>query len=54
LGITGTPSFVIGKIEGNEIKDMRIARGLTVFEAFAQVIENLRARAGPDATSKTE
>jgi protein-disulfide isomerase len=54
LGITGTPSFVIGKIEGNEIKDMRIARGLTAFEAFAQVIENLRAHANPDATSKTE
>ena len=43
LGITGTPSFVIGKIEGNEIKDMQIAKGLAAFEAFARAIKELQA-----------
>lgn len=54
LGITGTPSFVIGKIEGNEIKDMRIAKGLVVFEAFAQVIEDFRASFVPSTSPKTK
>ena len=42
LGITGTPSFVIGIIDGNTLTVARLAKGAPSFAAFAQEIEKLR------------
>ena len=42
LAINGTPSFVIGKIQGNTMTVERLARGAPSFEAFAQEVEKLR------------
>ncbi|BAV32624.1 thioredoxin [Sulfuricaulis limicola] len=42
LGFTGTPSFLIGKIEGDMLTVVRRSRGALTFEAFAQEIEQLR------------
>ena len=42
LGFTGTPSFLIGTIEGDALTVVREARGAPAFEMFAQEIEKLR------------
>jgi len=42
LGITGTPSFLIGKIEGDMMTVERQSRGAPGFEVFVQEIERLR------------
>lgn len=42
LGFTGTPSFLIGTIEGDTLTVAREARGAPAFEMFAQEIEKLR------------
>jgi len=41
LGITGTPSFVIGKIQGDVLTVVRLSRGAPSYEAFAQEIDKL-------------
>ena len=41
LGINGTPSFVFGKIEGDELSVAHLSRGAPSYEAFAQVIDKL-------------
>jgi protein-disulfide isomerase len=50
LNITGTPSFVLGKIEGNMLTVVRVARGAPSFEAFVQEIEKLRKTMDSGAT----
>jgi protein-disulfide isomerase len=42
LGLTGTPSFLIGNIEGDTLTVVRQSRGAPGFEVFAQEIEKLR------------
>ena len=42
LGFTGTPSFLIGKIEGDMLLVSRQSRGAPDFQVFAQEIEKLR------------
>lgn len=42
LGITGTPSFLIGTIEGDTLTVVRQSRGAPGFEVFAREIEKLR------------
>ena len=42
LGIGGTPSFLIGRIEGNTLMVVRMSQGAPSFEAFAHEIEALR------------
>ena len=42
LGLTGTPSFLIGNIEGDTLTIVRQSRGSPGFEVFAQEIEKLR------------
>src|SRR3989344_1997983 len=42
LGFTGTPSFLIGTIEGDTLTVAREARGAMEFEMFARDIEKLR------------
>jgi protein-disulfide isomerase len=54
LGVNGTPSFVIGKIEGNTLTMVRMAAGAPGFEAFAQEIERLRHQINTDATPETK
>jgi protein-disulfide isomerase len=54
LGIRGTPSFVIGKIDGNVLTVVRLARGAPGFEIFAKEIEKLRQEMNAPATPKTE
>jgi protein-disulfide isomerase len=54
LGVNATPSFVIGRIEGNVLTVVRMARGAPSFEAFVQEIENLRHQINTDATPKTK
>jgi protein-disulfide isomerase len=49
LNISGTPSFVLGKIEGDTVRVMRVARGAPGFESFAQEIEKLRRQISTDA-----
>lgn len=51
LGINGTPSFLIGKIEGNTLTIVTMARGAPSFEAFAQEIEKLRQPVDPNPAS---
>ena len=54
LNITGTPSFVIGKIEGNMLTVVRVARGAPSFETFVQEIEKLRKTMDSSATPQTK
>ena len=42
LGISGTPSFVVGRIEGNKLIAMGISKGMPSFEAIIQQVEVLR------------
>ncbi|GAB4508322.1 MAG: hypothetical protein Tsb0026_06770 [Sulfuricaulis sp.] len=42
LGLTGTPSFLIGKIEGDTLVVTRQLRGAPGFDVFTQEIEKLR------------
>lgn len=42
LGLTGTPSFLIGRIEGNTLTVSRQIRGVPAFETFAEEIEKLK------------
>lgn len=42
LGFTGTPSFLIGKIEGDTLIVTHQSRGAPDFKVFAQEIEKLR------------
>jgi protein-disulfide isomerase len=42
LGLTGTPSFLIGTIEGDVLTVVRQSRGAPEFAVFAQEIEKLR------------
>jgi predicted DsbA family dithiol-disulfide isomerase len=54
LGITGTPSFVIGKIQGDVLTVVRLAKGAPSFEVFAQEIEKLRMTPDSGATPQTK
>ena len=54
LGINGTPSFVIGNIQGDVLIVVRLAKGAASFEAFAQEIEKLRQPPGSSATPQTK
>jgi protein-disulfide isomerase len=54
LGITGTPSFVIGKIQGDVLTVVRLAKGAASFEDFAQEIEKLRKTMDSGATPQTK
>lgn len=54
LNISGTPSFVIGKLQGNTMTVERVARGAAGFEAFAREIEKLRQPANGVATPITK
>ena len=54
LGINGTPSFVIGRIQGDELTVVRLSRGAPSYEAFAQEIEKLLKPANAGATPGTE
>ena len=54
LGITGTPSFVIGKIQGDVLIVARMAKGAASFEDFAQEIEKLRKTMDAGATPQTK
>lgn len=51
LGISSTPSFVLGIIENDTMRVMRVARGSPGFEAFAQEIGNLQKQINKDAAS---
>jgi protein-disulfide isomerase len=42
LGLTGTPSFLIGNIEGDTLTIVHQSRGAPGYEVFAQEIEKLR------------
>ena len=42
LGISGTPSFVVGRIEGNKLIVTGVSKGLPSFEAIIQQVEILR------------
>lgn len=42
LGIRGTPSFAVGRVQGDVLRVERIATGAASFEAFAREIEALR------------
>lgn len=53
LNISGTPSFVIGKIEGNMLTVVRVARGAPDFGAFVQEIEKLRKQLEAGTTPET-
>jgi protein-disulfide isomerase len=54
LGITGTPSFVIGRIQGDVLTVVRLAKGAASFEDFAQEIEKLRKTMDSGATPETK
>jgi len=54
LGITGTPSFVIGKIQGDVLTVVRLAKGAASFEDFAQEIEKLRKTMDSGTTPRTK
>ncbi len=54
LGITGTPSFVIGRIHGDTLTVERLAKGAPSFEDFAQEIEKLRKTMDSNATPQTK
>ena len=54
LGITGTPSFVIGKIQGDVLTVVRLAKGAASFEDFAREIEKLRKTMDSGATPQTK
>jgi protein-disulfide isomerase len=54
LGITGTPSFVIGKIQGDTLTVVRLAKGAPSFEGFAQEIEKLLKTTDSGATPETK
>jgi protein-disulfide isomerase len=41
LGINGTPSFVFGRIEGDELSVAHLSRGAPSYEAFVQIIDKL-------------
>ncbi|MDH3310487.1 MAG: DsbA family protein [Gammaproteobacteria bacterium] len=42
LGLTGTPSFLIGRIKDNTLTVSRQIRGVPAFETFAEEIEKLK------------
>ena len=54
LNITGTPSFVLGKIEGNMLTVVRVARGAPSFETFVEEIEKLRKKLDSGVTPQTK
>jgi protein-disulfide isomerase len=54
LNITGTPSFVIGTIEGDVLTVVRMAKGAPSFEVLAQEIEKLRNTLDSGATPQTK
>ena len=47
IGVTGTPSFVIGHVEGDRVVVERKATGTPPFEAFAKEIEMLARTEAP-------
>lgn len=48
LGITGTPSFLVGKIQGDTLTMMSLARGVVNMAAFAKEIDSLTSAAKPE------
>jgi len=42
LGLTGTPSFLIGSIQGDTLTVVRQIRGVPAYETFAEEIEKLK------------
>ncbi len=53
LGISGTPSFVIGRIQGDTLTVERLAKGAPSFEDFAREIDKLLKPANAGATPGT-
>lgn len=49
LGITSTPSFLIGRMQGERMLIERIGRGLADFEALSAELDKLLAADAPDA-----
>lgn len=41
IGVSGTPSFFIGKIEGNHLVDARSLEGAQPFQVFSQIIDSM-------------
>jgi protein-disulfide isomerase len=41
IGVTGTPSFFIGRVEGNKLVDVQTLVGAQPFETFAAIIDKL-------------
>ena len=54
LGINGTPSFVFGRIEGDELSVAHLSRGAPSYEAFAQIIDKLLKPENAGATPGTK
>ena len=54
LGINGTPSFVFGRIEGDDLSVAHLSRGAPSYEAFAQEIEKLRKSMDAGTTPQTK
>ena len=52
LGITSTPSFLIGRMQGERMLIERVGRGFTDFETLASELDKLLAGDAPD--SETE
>jgi len=48
LGITGTPSFLIGKIQGETLTMISLAKGAASFAAFAKEINHLKSATRPE------
>lgn len=48
LGITGTPSFLVGKIQGEKLTMMSLAKGVVNMAAFAKEIDSLRSATTPE------
>ncbi len=48
LGITGTPSFLVGKIQGETLTMMSMAKGVVNIAAFAKEIDSLSSVATPE------
>lgn len=48
LGITGTPSFLVGKVQGEKLTMMSLAKGVVNIAAFAKEIDSLRSATTPE------
>ena len=44
IGVQATPTFLIGRVEGNTVKDIKAVSGAMAFKDFAQQIETMLKR----------